>query len=363
MKRVQALRTIVLFVVLSQSFLSATPGLAGGNAYSKNLTGTDLRQEVNPRFTADGENVIYMEFTGDPDNPAPWDYRLLLTDRNGFGVKALTLPGVLDFQVLANGRDLLFVQMVLPPDGFGGFDTVGSRVVRQLKRLNLETQSEQIVETDAAQSLAAVYAAVGLELAGYFLHGDILSVSPAATNRVSIVNDPAGQSIRILQRAAGKPEADRTLLHSDLYLTQQDLPWRPSVIWLDEFSLISNNYESAAEDASAGRFAINRIDLRTGVTTLLYASGRVRPFPRLALNNTGSVVYFQQNGGNGVTELWGLNLTTGYADKIYETLAEPGTPRCSPDGASLVFTQLENQDFDIIRLDLERNRIRSLAAN
>ena len=124
----------------------------------------------------------------------------------------------------------------------------------------------------------------------------------------------------------------------------QDFGWRPVIIWLDDSNFITLGYRKTSANGLDGDFTINMMDLENEELKLLYTSKQINPFPRFALNQANFELYFQQLTADGETELWRINLGTGHADNLYRTSAELGTPRVSPDGSSLVISQLERQN-------------------
>jgi hypothetical protein len=129
------------------------------------------------------------------------------------------------------------------------------------------------------------------------------------------------------------------------------------VVWLDESSFITVRFQSIPDERfpqSEGLFSIVRVDLNEPSETHLFSDFALKPFPKIALHPSASTLYFHKVGkAYETTELWRLNLVTKLAEMIYSVEGDLGDVRFASDGSSLVFTQLIDHNFDIIRVDLE----------
>ncbi|TDI87832.1 MAG: hypothetical protein E2O77_12565 [Caldithrix sp.] len=74
-------------------------------------------------------------------------------------------------------------------------------------------------------------------------------------------------------------------------------------------------------------------------------------------------MFFRKLENGDTTQLWRLNIITKETDLIYSVRGDLGKPRFSKNGSSLLFTELSNNNSEIIRLDLERDNIERIASN
>jgi len=331
----------------------------------KNITNSEDVQEVHPAFTQDGASVVFMEFTGSPLGPGLPDYRLILVDRDGHSYRTIVSEGVIDYRLGPDEAQLMYLKGSRT-DGASesDLDFSSQEIVWDLWRLDLESGGNRLVELGGDRDLSAGYRA--LQVSAYDRRsGEIWIPSPSGRRTVIttlVPNKKEYASVNLFQ-IDGARDA-RLVLTSDAYQTHHHYSWLPEIVWLDEQTLVIVQYEGANGASDAAKWSLVEIDLADHGKKKLYSSNRIKAFPKMSLDISRTLLYFQQLPAAGTgTELWRLNLATGKADIVYHTDAELGKAWCSPIGSSLVMTQLLDGKFDIIRLDLELNKLERLAIN
>jgi len=327
----------------------------------KNITQSDTVQEVKPAFTEDGTSVVFMAFTGTLLGPGLPDYCLVLADRDGHSRKTIVPNGVIDYRLGQDETRLTYLKgstknRVAEFDLDFGSGEIGW----DLWMLDLGSGESTLVEQGRGRELSAGYHA--LNVSDYDLQrGEIWNPSPAGTRMVIAALIPNDENPRINLFQVEGPHEPRLFLTTGVYLTHHHYSWLPEIVWIDEQSVIVLRYDGAR---GTSKWSLVVVDLARRTEKTLYASNRVKAFPKMSLDFSKSLLYFQQLPASGSgTELWRLNLATGEADMVYHTEAELGKAYSSPVGSSLVMTQLLNGKFDIIRLDLGLNKLERLAIN
>ncbi len=358
---------IVLVLNFNISIVSASgPTELRSDVVAKNITRTDGTLEVNPSFVGNGSSIVYLEFTGDPVYPKPWNYRLALTDRTGITWKALSEPGVVDYSVLPGGSEILYLSVTqnndpLPEINHDTEEYYDLQVDWQVYQLNLRTEKKTTVATGTSP-LVDGCRLLKQNIAPDLASKQLVTVSPDGSYRLQIVRENQGAGDVIAGYLIDK-EQRQPAWTTDGYMTHTHLSWMPQVLWLDDDSMITLMFDSFNDPAfpqSDGEFAIVRVDLETPKLVELYRSDKIKPFPRLSLDAARATVFFQEAGPEGVTQLCRLNLGSGERDIIYVSEGSLGEARASFDGTSLVLTELRDVDFEIIRLDLDVRPAQSL---
>jgi hypothetical protein len=194
--------------------------------------------------------------------------------------------------------------------------------------------------------------------------GQLISNSPQKTNKISIQRKPNGFDFHFYYSRFDEDGNQHNVFQTEAWQSYHDSEWWPDIVWLNESRFLTLRFQSLFNEAfpqSEGLFSIVEIDFISGAAKDLYSDFSVKPFPRLAVNPDGSSLFFQRFGNaKDVTELWKLNLKDGAAEKIYTVRGELGESRFASDGKSIVFTEVTDNHFDIIRLDLDRNSIENV---
>ncbi len=358
--------TFILFAVLSTQIYGHAGPFDCPDSRVRNVTRTATLFELNPRFVAGGSEILYLEFTGDPEQPMPWDYRLMVSDRTGDSVAELTGPGVVDYII---GLEMSVVKLLVvaqAPTEPAEFELSDDIVPWELWQLDLKTRARKLLYLSKSESLRAGYAKLGLAELPNSKQDRLTTVSPNKENRLVVTreSDSGKNAIKFYNARGGA--AQRLILTSERYNTYTHTSWLPPVVWLNEHQILTLHFRHRRTEVfpqNEGVFSIVRVDLSDGSTEVVFESDRLKPFARMSLNENHSSLLFQQTGDEQRTELWRLNLRSRNADMIYWTSGAIGEARSSLDGASLVFSRLEADNFDIIRLDLERHRMQRLAGN
>lgn len=323
---------------------------------TKNVTATRDQLEVKPRFIEHGQSILYLEFTGDPHAPHPWDYRLRKTDREGLSSSVLTSRGVLDYNVLSDDRGVLVLK-ALTAERSAADEMRKPLQGWELWYLNTQDEEMVLIEASTELPLAIGYRMLGMAIMRAPTGDAWRVVSPRQENALMIrrVREPAGFRL-IFYHVVDESEL-REVFSTPCWYPHTDHEWFPGVTWLSEHAFVTLAFTQS--DVSRlpgldGRFAIVKIDLKTNQRHILYESEAIRARENLVLDPGGEVLYFQKQGEtHDTTEIWRLHVRTGVAEMVYQVFGTVGSITFTPDGRSLVFTQLHEDNLDVIRVDLE----------
>lgn len=357
----------MMLLTLSGRFIAgahAAPPGSGISGSARNITHTEQLLEVNPRFVDGGRHIVYLECTAGEMSFAALRCRLMLADRNGFAVVPLTSMGVVDYAMDEHTGDILVLTSDSAAEEDMAFDFYQRISEWQLWRLNLQTRAMTPVTNADGRPLSDGYSLLGMSALPDYAHNVMTSESPNGRNMIRIMLEFAGEQGQVKFYYAQRGCTQKQILHTGAYATQTHFPWFPDVTWVDENVFLTQTFEGAGDykfPQTRGGFAIIKVNLKTAAVETISANVGLKPFPRFSLDDSRSWLYFQTESAEGFTELRRLNLADGEADIIYRTEAEIGQARTSPDGASIVFTLGRSNNFDIVRLDLDRNRIQRLA--
>ncbi len=359
-------RTWLMVVTLAACGLPQADVRAGAGAnsrfYYKNLTHTAQHLEVNPRFIQNGEHVLFLVFTGDPQAPKPWDYVLTKADRDGQVAHYLSSRGVLDYTVLNDETGVLVLKAVFPEHRDEPLSTTPYEEIREweLWYISFESGEEVLVESSMGLPLAEGYRILGLADLPNTTTGTVRSRSPKGRQEVLLRRERADGYWVFRYYLAREPAAPpQRFFTTESWVPVKDSEWWPSVLWLDDDVLLTLAFNSSLADKfpqSRGVFSIVRLDLSARTGEILYSAEDIRPYPKFALSPSGRNLYFQKQSG-GETELWRLNLLNRSAEMLYGVEGDLGEVRISRDERSLVFTQQTDDNFDIIRLDIDSGRL------
>lgn len=334
------------------------------NFNSKNITRTIEQLAVNPRLIGNGSQILFLTFSGDPNHPKPWDYKLSRADRDGNSAYFLTSSGVLDYSVLTNERGVLILMAIPSLQANPECERLYEEIREwELWHLDLESEEKQLLESSSNLPLSDGYKILGLADLPQSVTGSISSRSPDKTRQIMIQRQPAGINFYFKYLRVDNAKKQVEVFRTASWQSYHDNEWWPEIVWLNERSLLTIGFQNLFNDSfpqSEGLFSIVKVDLISGATQNLHSDFSIKPFPRMALNPDGSALFFQKCGFDNSSELWKLNLTNDAAEMIYSVAGELGDSRFAADGKSLVFTEVTDQHFDIIRLDLERNSIENV---
>lgn len=333
----------------------------------KNVTDSIDKCEISPTFVNHGRQVLFLIFDGDEMQPRLWDYRLAISNRDGGSTEVLTGKGVIDYVVKDSGNQVYFLlytgNVDSPPEDTGNPD------IRKwaIYRLALDTRKIAFVEASGDRPLLQ-----GLEALGVAKIYD-------ATAQQMIYPSPFGDTKVILKRTNenGTPELIYSLGHArdaatsfyttDAWQTHGHYAWFPPVVWLDDENILTLRFAKSQHlrfPQKQGVFSIVKVNLSTGVASPILTDAFIDPFTSLSVNSTAEAVYFQRRSfDDRYSELWAVNPSTGETGRLYWLSGQLSGCQLSSDGSSILFTQLLEGNFDIVRLDLNTNNRLRLAGN
>jgi len=353
---------------MSVSGFAAVPGAGHGSLSGHNVTGSVERSEILPAFVNWGHQIVFLVFDGDTFNPKPWDYRLAISDRRGHHVKMLTGSGVIEYAVAKDDNKVRILTRLDDRElTLSDEDLLHELTEWQLREISLETGKNRLIASANGRPLLVGYEMLRPERTVDERHYRTKWQSPFARDNVVVQRFAQGEENFVRWDHITPSGGVEELFVSHAWNSYGHIGWSPPVVWLDADHVVTlafNSREDAKLPQSEGLFSILVIDLKTKhVDTILYDAG-IYPFSQLTVHPFEACVYFQKiNANTGYRELWQLHLETREARKLYASTGEFGGIRVSKDGGSLVFTQLIDDNFDIVRLDLpDGNRLR-FAAN
>ncbi len=332
------------------------------DVFVKNITRSENVVEINPQFIGGGRHILYLEYTGELGEFAPWEYRLMLADRNGYSMTPLTESGVVEYSILPGDVEVL----LLVANSFSKENIINANFYHdiqnwQIQRLNIKTLEKSTVFTSNGRPIVEGYNQLGVTGLPDWESEILRSQSPAGKREVLVrIEDEAGKRRVCFYSAVNNVLLTR-LLDTEAYLTHSHFNWLPTIVWLDENSFITQCYDINPQ--GLGTFSIVKVDLRKSLQTVLLYEDGLKPFPMFSLDDMRKVLYFQRELAGGSTALYRLNLLSGKVDMVYESRFELGTVRSSLDGSALVVSRLGKFDSDIICLELRSRRISSFAGN
>ena len=335
---------------------------ASSKFYFKNLTRTQDYIEVNPRFVNDGNYVLFLVFVGNPASPGPADYVLTKCDRDGHLIYYMSTRGVLDYNVLENESGVLVLKAVEDPETATAESSTPyeQQQAWELWYINFENDEEVLLEASMGLPLSEGYRMLGLTDLPDSNLGQIRSLSPHKTNQLLVKRDRVDDYwVFRYYRVTDDSEPDE-VFRSESWVPLTDQEWWPTIRWLNESTFVTVSFNSALDEKfpqSQGLFSIVSVDLEHGTGEVLYSDFDIHPFPKVVLSPSGQNLYFQKSR-NGFSEIWRLNLVSRSAEILYRVEGELGEVRISPDETSLVFTQHTEDNFDIIRLDVDSGHLR-----
>ena len=334
--------------------------------YHKNITQSNDRLEINPTFIDNNHSILYLVFTGDPLAPHEWDYKLEKSDKDGLSRCSLSSTGVIDYQVSEDGRKVLLLrsggdhQIEEFPDCKTNDEVKDWHVFE----LDLQTGEKQHVAASKSRSLSEGYKLLGIKTV-LDVSEQYFSKSTQGLNQI-LVKRWFNENHGFISFQYFKNErSSKIVFKTEAWKPYAHLNWLPTITWLDETSFITLGFQGTFDKKlpqSAGSFSIVKVDIKDGIE-LLYKDSRIHPFPKMAMAPNGIELFFRKLENGDTTQLWRLNIITKETDLIYSVRGDLGKPRFSKNGSSLLFTELSNNNSEIIRLDLERDNIERIASN
>ncbi len=351
------LNRIKIFSLLALIFVFCNGNaMPGGKPIMKNVTSSKNIMELNPRFVGDGSNIVFLEYQNTTDKITQWDYKLVMCDRNGHNFNYLTETGVIDYEMMPGGLEIqyLFSEGKFANEAFDEYTFYNQVDKWELRQLDLKTNISKVVEKSNGRLLAEGYKLLGGNGLPDYYKGRYTTQSPDGKRVVFIqIEDPFVKFYEIVK-------GDKKLIYSsDLYRTYGHIPWIPQVVWRSEDDFITLDYR----ETEAGLFRIVSIDLAQNITSIIYEDENINAFPKMNLDDFATMLYFSKNGEADISELWQISLDERDAKLIFTHSSQIGTVFSSMDGTSIVFSQLDKNDFDIVRLDFGSNKIQRLTAN
>jgi hypothetical protein len=358
--------SIVLAIGAINYDVHSTPRDSNSRIRLRNITRTDNLLEIKPRFAENGSSVLFLVFNGDYLSPKPWDYRLSKSDRDGHASHYLTSGGVLDYTVLPDEQGILVLKVnqsfITSKPDCDSYDEIQGW---ELWYFSLKGNERVLLESSKDLHISVGHYMLGLGILPELNSDEYLISSPQKTVQILIRREKRQDLSYFRFYDHNTVGGKEVLFETESWKSYSQTPWWPTMTWLDESKFITMNFESNEDfqfTQHEGLFSIVKVDLKSNSQEILFKDSSLSPFPRMVLDPSAANLYFQKFGEHkDVTELWSLNLETKVAEMIYKVKGELGEVRFSLDGLSLIFTQLLENNFDIIRLDLDTNRIRSLA--
>lgn len=332
----------------------------------KNITSSHDYLEIKPRFMDDDKSVLYLVFDGDPLKPKPWDYKLVKLDRENGAKEPLTTLGVLDYNVLPDERGVLVLKAdpsleLTDMQAQDYYDVRGW----ELWYINTLSNEKVLLEASPELPLSMGYLMLGLGVFPDFSSDEYVISSPNKSSKIVVKRiydqDPLKFSFSHV-RSEGEA---RQILTTDGWKSYNHDVWLPTITWLDESTFFTVRFTEKRNKKYPyldGYFSILRIDLENDTQEVWFEDALLKPFPKLVINPITQDLYFQMSSSDeNRTQLWKINLFSKIREKIYEVEGDLGEVRFSLDGNSLVLTQLQNNNFDIICLDLPHTSMTAVA--
>jgi len=344
---------VLAFVVCTPFNINAMPD---SRVMVKNITKSNGILEVNPRFVGDGSNIVFLEYQNTSEDVLPWDYRLVMCDRNGYHFNYLTETGVLDYEVMPGGMEVRYLLSTETgiDEVFDEYTYYNQIDEWELWQLDLKSDAHKLLEKSHGRPLTEGYKLLGGRGLPDYYEGKSTTYSPSGNN--VILMQIEDDRVNFYKTENGS----KRLLHSsDHYKTHGHIPWLPQIVWQNENSFLTLDYQSANNF-----FRVISVDLIKNKTEIVYQHEKIMAFPRMNLDEFGTMLYFVQKGEHDGSELWRIELNDEpYAQFIYADDSQIGTAFPSVDGQSIVFSVVEKNNFDIIRLDFGSSKIQRLTAN
>lgn len=357
------LPAIILFssqLIIQEDSYAIDSSVSKSPAKVENITQSAARLELNPRFVGNDAYIVYLEFCGNEEYPEPWGYRLMMIDRGGHTLAPLTKSGVVDFTVLPTASEIKYLTVPAKNIKAWSEENFLTEITQwEVWQLNMRTHKHTLVETADNRPLKDGYALLGISGLPGAEQEAVINISPEGSRSLQVTRYASNGKDMIAFVTAGQ-----VAFQTEEFKTHTHFNWQPQTLWLDENEIITLQFESqsnASLPQTEGLFSIIRLDLENGKSQTVFQSTQLNPFPRFQLHTEKAHLYFQQLGKAGRNELWRLNLETGQADMLYQTKGAIGESRPSFDGTSLVFTELIDGNFDLMRLDLVPNQTSSFA--
>lgn len=333
----------------------------------KNITQSKDRQEINPSIIKDGRFILYLMFTGNPNSPMPWDYRLEKIDQEG-RTSSLTSAGVIDYNVSKDNQRVILLRSSGQPEkqtlaecSMFGYENLKNW---ELWQMDIETGAEQLITTANDLPLSEGYKLLGRN--NRLSMGRFLSESPEKTNKILVKHRFHGDYGFLAFQHFQNDGSKKVIFQSETWKSYAHLTWLPTIAWLDESTFVTLSFQSHVDPKfpqNNGIFSLVKINLESGAIDLLHKDRRIHPFPKLVLAPSGYELFFRKfEEDKNTTQLWRYNLMSGNVELVYSVEGDLGEPRFSQDGLSIVFTQLKNDNFDIIRLDLTKYNVERIAS-
>lgn len=330
---------------------------------SKNLTHAANQFETKPSFVADGESILCLVLDGQRLSPRPWDYRLLRCNREGKDRTYLTANGVLEYNFHPNGKAVLVLQ--IRPTGSGDELPGGwseEKLKWEVRYIDIQAGQNTLVKASGAEPLSAGYQMLGLEGETPHPSEEVIRWSPKQTSRLLIKTVRENKVITFY--SIGSDQERTQVFETGIWNTYSHHAWLPDLIWRNETSFFTMYFEAdpnCGQLDQTGRFSIMEVDLATGSRKVIFTDPFLKPFPKLQYDPVRGDVFFQKFGPNEVTELWRINLISRLTEKLYEVNGDLGRAILAPDSSSLLVTQFQDNDFDIIRVDLNQGLVQQMA--
>lgn len=345
-----------VFVVLSfYQVFGAPSNTSDSDVAVINVTHSVDRTEVNPQFSSAGNSIFFLLFTGDPLSPQPWDHVLAKTDLENDATHILSESGIVDYILLPDGKEILL--LTAPPNDEVAeiFCTYDQEIENwQLLKMNLLTGETKQVSQANGRSIWEGYRALGRNIPS-FDSGSQRYTSPDKSREIVLAREDQGDTRYFNFYQNGQRGEQKLIFSTESVKLYQHFDWFPSIIWLNENSFLTLSHRPGLNPAyphSQGLFSITKIDCKNNEYEILYQGFDLSPFPKIVYNPLQNDFYFHKKPLTDRTEIWSYDLDTRETKLLYSVEGELGKARVSPDGSLLVFTQLSQNNGDIILLSM-----------
>lgn len=353
---------VLVGLMLTQAI--SAPSDSGSRANITNLTDSPAHYEFNPSFAEQGRSVLFLMFNGDVDDPRPWDYVLCKSDILGHTWSYVSAAGVIDYRVQDDGYHVLILRTD-PERTFegSGLEFYSSRCNWEIRRLDLRTESELLVESAKNEPLTRGYARLGVDGLPDFELGRSISRSPDGQRNI-IVRREKNRDRYFFNFSQIKEGSRRDIYSTEAWKSYRDEEWFPKVVWLQNNSFLTVTFRSDPNPKfpqSEGLFSIVKFNLNNDDSEVVYKAAALEPFTNLCYNPYTRDIFFQKmNANTNKIELCRLNSFDKDVEIVYESDWQLGELRFEPQGSEAVLTGFQNDNSDIFRLTLNGHRIQRL---
>jgi len=355
---------LVVLLGLILTVAMSAPFDAGSKYNVTNITDSPDNYELNPSFAEQGKSILFMLFTGDVDDPRPWDYILCKSDLYGHTWSYVSTAGVIDYRVQDNRHDVLILRTD-PDRDFEGSDMefYSSRCDWEIWQLDLRTEKQRLVEDANNQPIALGYARLGVTGLPDFERGRSVKRAPDGKRKI-IVQREKKQGRYFFTFYQQETESRHEIHSTEAWQSYRDTEWFPPIVWLDNSTFLTVAFRSNFHPKfpqSEGFFSIVNFNLNNANSEVVYEAESLEPFTNLCYNpNTADIFFQRMNANTKKTELCQLNSNGKAVEIVYESDGQLGKLKFDYPGTEMVLTEFQHSGSDIMRLTLRGQQIQRL---